>query len=314
MSFEETTSPESALVVLTAGGFLKRVGLEEFEAQKRGGKGVVGGKPGEEDAISCITPAASGDRVLFFTNLGMCHSLDVEEVPAMRRYARGRKVASFLKLAQGEEVAFMLAHGGPFEQQPLVVVSKKGIIKRTPLSSFKKPRAGGTLAMSLSEGDNVCGAYVSTGAQETLIFTAAGKVVRFDEGSVRVMGKAAQGVRGVRLSGSDVTVGVCPASEGLNVLTVSEKGFGKLTPQTEFRKTARGAGGVTGAKLNEKTGMLAFAGTLRAAEVLLCSANGKFIRFHSSDVRETGRTAVGVRLMRLEEDDRVAFGVVVPAR
>lgn len=313
MSFEETTSSETALVVLTAGGFLKRVGLGEFETQKRGGKGIVGGKPRDEDAIYCITPARSGDRVLFFTNLGMCHSLEADEIPAMSRYARGRKAASFLRLASNEQVSFMLAHGGPFEDQPLVLLSTKGIIKRTSLSNFKKPRPGGTLAMSLSEGDSIRGGYISTGAQETLVFTAAGKVVRFDEGSVRVMGKAAQGVRGVRLSGDDVAVGVCPASEGLNVLTVSEKGFGKLTPQGQFRKTARGAGGVTGTKLTDKTGKVAFAGTVSEGEVLLCSGKGKFIRFHSSDVRETGRTAVGVRLMRLDADDSVAFGVIVPA-
>ncbi len=311
MSFEETASPGAALVVLTAGGFLKRVGLEEFEAQKRGGKGIVGGKPREEDAICCITPARSGERVLFFTNLGMCHSLEADVIPAMSRYARGRKVASFLRLASDERVTFMLAHGGAFENQPLVLLSAKGVIKRTALSNFKRARTGGTLAMSLSEGDNICGGYISSDAQETLIFTAAGKAVRFDESSVRVMGKAAQGVRGVRLSGDDVAVGVCPASEGLNVLTVSQKGFGKLTPQVQFRKTARGAGGVTGTKVTDKTGGVAFAGTLDKGEVILCSSNGKFIRFHSSDVRETGRTAVGVRLMRLDGDDTVAFGVIV---
>jgi len=311
MSFGETVSPGTALVILTAGGFLKRVGLDEFETQKRGGKGIVGGKPREEDVIHCITPAHSGDRVLFFTSLGMCHSLEANEIPAMTRYARGRKVAGFLKPASNEQVTFMLAHGGEFDERPLVLVSMKGIIKRTVLSNFKRPRAGGTLAMSLAEGDRIGGGYVSSGAQETLIFTAGGKVVRFDETSVRVMGKAAQGVRGVRLAAADVVVGVCPASEGLNVFTVSEKGFGKLTPQAQFRKTARGAGGVTGTRLTDKTGKLAFAGAVSTGEVILCSSNGKFIRFHTSDVRETGRTAVGVRLMRLDGDDTVACGVIV---
>jgi DNA gyrase subunit A len=311
MPLEETASAENTLVVLTVGGFLKRVGLEEFETQKRGGKGIVGGKPKEEDAVFGITPARSLDRVLFFTNLGRCHSIESAQIPVMSRYAQGKKAASLLGLAPEEHVTFMLAHGGSFEEQPLVLLSSKGMIKRTVLSNFKKPRAGGTVAMSLAQGDSVCAGYVSATPSETMIITSSGKVVRFDENAVRVMGKTAQGVRGVRLSPGDTAIAVCPASEGLSVLVVSEKGFGKLTTQEQFRKTARGAAGVTGAKLNEKTGKVAFAGTLRTAEVVLCSKKGKFIRFASVDVRETGRAAIGVRLMKLEEDDAVSSGVLI---
>jgi DNA gyrase subunit A len=311
MPLEETASAEGALVVLTVGGFLKRVGLEEFETQKRGGKGIVGGKPKEEDAISCITPARSLDKVLFFTNLGRCYSIDAAQIPVMSRYAIGKKATALLGLAPEEHVTFMLAHGGSFEEQPLVLLSSKGMIKRTALSNFRKPRAGGTVAMSLAQGDSICAGYVSARSGETMIITSAGKVVRFDEDAVRIMGKAAQGVRGVRLSPADIAVTACPASEGLSLLVVSEKGFGKLTAQEQFRKTARGAGGVTGAKLNDKTGKVAFAGTLRTAEIILCSKKGKFIRFASVDVRETGRAAVGVRLMKLEAEDVVSTGTIV---
>ena len=311
MPSEETASAGSALVVLTVGGFLKRVGLEEFETQKRGGKGVVGGKPKEEDAISGITPARSPDKVLFFTNSGRCYSIDAAQIPVMSRYAIGKKAASLLGLPPEEHVTFMLAHGGAFEEQPLVLLSSKGIIKRTALSNFRKPRAGGTVAMSLAQGDSICAGYVSARPGETMVITSSGKVVRFDEDAVRMMGKAAQGVRGVRLSPGDTAVAVCPATQGLSVLVVSEKGFGKLTAQEQFRKTARGAGGVTGAKVNDKTGKVAFAGTLRTAEIILCSKKGKFIRFASVDVRETGRAAVGVHLMKLEAEDVVSTGTIM---
>ena len=311
MPLEETASVENALVVLTVGGFLKRVGLEEFEAQKRGGKGIVGGKPKEEDAIFGITPARSQDRVLFFTNLGRCHSIESAQIPVMSRYAQGKKAEGLLGLAPEEHVTFMLAHGGVFEEQPLVLLSAKGMIKRTPLSSFRKPRPDGIVAMSLAEGDSIRAGYISTKPGETMIITSSGKAVRFDEDAVRVMGKVAQGVRGVRLAPDDTAVAVCPAAEGLRVLVVSEKGFGKLTVQEEFRKTARGAGGVTAAKLNEKTGKVAFAGTLSTAEIILCSKKGKVIRFASADVRETGRAAVGVRLMKLDDDDAVSNGAIV---
>jgi len=311
MPLEDTAGAESALVVLTVEGFLKRVTLEEFEAQKRGGKGIVGGKPKEEDAIFGITPALSLDRVLFFTNLGKCHSIESAQIPLMSRYAQGKKAAGLLGLEPEEHVTFMLAHGGPFEEQPLVLLSAKGMIKRTALSNFRKPKTGGSVAMSLVEGDTVCAGYVSIKPSESMIITSSGKAVRFDEDAVRVMGRAAQGVRGVRLSPDDAAIAVCPASEGLKVLVVSEKGFGKLTAQEEFRKTARGAGGVTAAKLNDKTGKVAFAGTLRSAEIILCSKKGKVIRFASADVRETGRAAVGVRLMKLEADDVVSNGAVI---
>lgn len=311
MPLEETANVDNALAVLTVGGFLKRVGLDEFETQRRGGKGIVGGKPKEEDAIFSITPAHPRDRVLFFTNLGRCYFVESDQIPVMSRYAQGTKAASLLGLTPEEHVTFMLAHGGPFEEQPLVLLSKKGMIKRTALSNFKKSRVGGTVAMSLAEGDSIRAGYVSANPGETMIITSSGKAVRFDENAVRVMGTTAQGVRGVRLSPEDAAIAVCPASEGLNVLVVSEQGFGKLTAQEQFRKTARGAGGVTGAKLNDKTGKVAFAGTLRTAEIILCSKHGKVIRFASADVRETGRAAVGVRLMTLEADDAVSNGAII---
>ncbi|MBN1504932.1 MAG: hypothetical protein JW952_07720 [Candidatus Eisenbacteria bacterium] len=321
MSTEETRTEEApveaasvnepVLVILSAGGFLKSVPLGEFEAQKRGGKGIVGGKPKEEDAICGLAKAEPGARVFFFTSAGRCHSLNKEQIPVMGRYARGKKAAGLLDLLPEETVTFMLARVGEIGEEPLFLISARGIVKRTSLSSFKKQKAGGTMAMSLGEGDVIRSGYVSEAPAGSLIVTALGKVVNFDEADVRVMGKNAQGVRGVRLTPDDSVVAVCPAREGLNLLVVTEKGFGKLTDYGEFRKTARGAGGVTGAKLTEKTGNVAFAATVAGGEVLLSSKNGKFIRFGAADVRETGRAASGVRLMRLEEDDAVAVGVVV---
>jgi DNA gyrase subunit A len=314
---EETTATgfvlgaEGAVVVLSSGGFLKGVSLEEFEAQKRGGKGIVGGKPREEDMISALALVKLGDRVFFFTTAGRCYSVAAEEIPMMGRYARGKKVSSLLETTPEEKVTFMLAHSGSIEEQALVLISSGGTVKRTSMSNFRKPRKGGTMAMSLSEGDAIRSGYVSVRASGALVVTAAGKVVNFDENDVRVMGKGAQGVRGVRLSPGDSVIAVCPAQEGLNLLVVTEKGFGKLTAYQEFRKTARGAGGVTGAKLTDKTGRAAFGCTVESGDVLLSSRNGKFIRFGVSDVRETGRAAVGVRLMRLEADDAVAAGILV---
>lgn len=308
---ESAPRTETAVVTLSAGGFLKGVGLGEFETQRRGGKGIVGGKPREEDMISVVAIAKPADRVFFFTSAGRCHSLQAEEIPMMGRYARGKKASGLLEMGSDEKVTFMLTHSGLIEEQPLVLISSGGTVKRTSLSNFRKPRKGGTVAMTLSEGDTICSGYVSTGPAGAFILTAQGKVVNFDEAGVRVMGKSAQGVRGVRLSAGDSVVAVCPAREGLDLMVVTERGFGKLTGYEAFRRTARGAGGVTGAKLTEKTGKVAFGCTIQTGEVLLCSRNGKFIRFSGSDVRETGRAAVGVRLMRLDEDDAVAAGAVV---
>lgn len=302
---------ETVLVILSAGGFLKSVPLSEFEAQKRGGKGIVGGKPREEDMICGLGVASPGDRVFFFTSAGKCHSLLTEEIPMMGRYARGKKVEGLLELLPEENVTFVLTRGGAIEDEPLLLISAKGIVKRTSLSNFRKQKKDGAMAMSLGEGDAIRSGYVSVSPAGALIVTALGKVVNFDESDVRMMGKDAQGVRGVRLSPDDSVVAVCPAREGLNLLVVTEKGFGKLTGCEQFRKTSRGAGGVTGAKLTEKTGNVAFGATVSTGEVIFSSRNGKFIRINAADVRETGRAAVGVRLMRLDEDDAVAAGVVV---
>ena len=308
---EGATVNEAVVVILSAGGFLKSVPVSEFEAQKRGGKGIVGGKPNEEDMIRSLAVAEPGARVFFFTSAGKCHSLQKEEIPVMGRYARGGKVSGVLELLPDETVTFMLTRGGAVGEEPLLLISAKGIVKRTALSNFRKQKPGGTVAMSLEEGDVVRSGYVSEAPAGAFIVTAQGKVVNFDENDVRVMGKEAQGVRGVRLSPDDSVVAVCPAREGLNLLVVTEKGFGKLTGCEQFRKTSRGAGGVTGARLTDKTGRVAFAATVSAGEVLLSSRNGKFIRFAAADVRETGRAAVGVRLMRLDDDDAVAAGVVL---
>ncbi|MFH0777983.1 MAG: DNA gyrase C-terminal beta-propeller domain-containing protein [Candidatus Eisenbacteria bacterium] len=311
MPLEETGGAETTLVVLTAGGFIKRVDLAEFDAQRRGGKGVVGAKPGEEDVILRAVQSSGGDRVLCFTSLGMCHRLESTEIPVMSRYARGKKAASLLEPADGEHVTYMLTYEGEFGDENLVLISSKGVIKRTALSNFKRMKAGGTKAMSLAEGDVICGGYVSATAQDAVIVTSSAKVVRCEESDVRVMGKTAQGVRGVKLAEGDSVVAACPAYSGTNVLIVTERGFGKLTAHEEFRKTSRGAGGVTGSRLADKTGKVAFAATVGAQDVILFSRSGKFIRFPASDVRETGRAAVGVRLMRMEEPDAVAGGVVV---
>ena len=308
---EETATNEPVVVILSAGGFLKSVPLSEFEAQKRGGKGIVGGKPKDEDAICGLAHAAPGAKVFFFTSAGRCHLLKKEEIPVMGRYARGRKVAGLLELLPEETVTFMLTRGGEVGEEPLLLISARGIVKRTSLWNFRKQKAGGTMAMSLGDGDVIRSAYVSDSPAGSLIVTALGKVVNFDEADVRVMGKGAAGVRGVKLAPEDSVVAVCPAKEGLNLLVVTEKGFGKVTDYGEFRKTSRGAGGVTGAKLTEKTGNVAFAATVSSGEILLSSKHGKFIRFGAADVRETGRAASGVRLMRLDDDDAVAAGVVL---
>jgi DNA gyrase subunit A len=308
---EGASVSETTLVILSAGGFLKRVPLSEFETQKRGGKGIVGGKPREEDMICGLGVAAPGDRVFFFTNAGKCHSVETQEIPAMGRYARGKKVGGLLELAPDENVTFILTHGGEVGEEPILLISARGIVKRTSLSNFRKQKRGGTMAMTLGQGDAVRSGYVSTAPAGALILTAMGKVVNFDESGVRVMGKSAQGVRGVKLSPDDSVVAVCPAREGLNLLVVTQKGFGKLTGYDQFRKTSRGAGGVAGARLTEKTGKVAFGATVSTGEIVLSSKHGKFIRFRATDVRETGRAAVGVRLMRLDDDDAVAAGVVV---
>ena len=307
---EETAVNEAVIVILSAGGYLKSVSLSQFEAQKRGGKGIVGGKPKEEDAICGLAAADPGARVFFFTSAGRCHSLKKEEIPVMGRYARGGKVAGLLELLPEEMVTFMLPRTGDVGDEPLLLISARGIVKRTSLSHFRKQKTGGTMAMSLEEGDVIRSGYVSEAPAGALIVTALGKVVNFDENDVRVMGKEAQGVHGVRLTPDDSVVAVCPAREGLNLLVVTEKGFGKLTGYEQFRKTSRGAGGVTGARLTEKTGNVAFGATVGTGEILLSSRHGKFIRFGAADVRETGRVAVGVRLMLLD-DDAVAAGVVL---
>jgi len=309
---EDLIAEEVVAVTLTHAGYIKRMPLKTYRSQGRGGKGITAAGTGDDDFLENLFIASTHDYLLCFTNRGKVYWKKVYDIPQLGRTARGRAIANLLTLQRGESVASCIAVRD-FDDRLVVFATKKGTIKRIPLSAFSNPRSFGIIAIGLRPGDELIGACLTTGDQDIVLLTRNGMAIRFSERDVRPMGRAARGVRGIRLRKGDSVVAMAVADPAATLLTVCENGFGKRTAFDEYRRQGRGGYGVIDIKTNKRNGKVIGALTVRDDdEVMLITAQGKLIRFPLTNTRPIGRNTMGVRLITCGDGDRlVAIGRIV---
>ena len=300
-------------VTVSHAGYVKRLPLSTFRSQGRGGKGVTGADLKDGDFLEKLIIASTKDYFLFFTDRGRLLWLKVYEIPEMARTARGRALVNLLELKEGENVTSIIPVKEFTDDRFLMMVTVQGTIKKTPLSAFSNVRVGGIIACSLDEGDTLCRVVVTDGKSEVIIGTAGGQAIRFNEDDVRPMGRTARGVRGIRLDDGDRVVDTIVCDEQGLLVTMCAKGFGKRTPYADYRLQSRGGSGVINIKTSERNGpVVSMLAAKDGDQILLISERGMIVRTEVSQIRETGRNAQGVRVMNIDEGDRVVAAAVIP--
>ncbi|MDD9138168.1 DNA gyrase subunit A [Fructobacillus sp. CRL 2054] len=306
---EDLIEQEDVIVTLTNNGYIKRVAASEFKAQNRGGRGVQGMNLNDEDFVAQLANLSTHDSLFFFTNKGKVYRMKGYEIPEYGRSAKGIPVINLLNFDQDEAIQSLLTvHGNPGESQDnLFFVTRKGVVKRTKVQDFANIRTSGLKALTLREDDEILKVLQTNGEQNVIIATYNGYSVTFAEDAVRLMGRAAAGVRGINLREGDEVVGADILAADHNVLIITEKGYGKQTPAEEYPVKGRGGKGIKTATITEKNGPLAGMVTVDGDEDIMVTTNlGVMIRFGIADVSQTGRATQGVRLIRLEDESKVA--------
>ncbi|MGE3181365.1 MAG: DNA gyrase subunit A [Phycisphaerae bacterium] len=296
---------EDVIVTISHEGYIKRVPIDTYRAQGRGGKGVRGTDNKDGDFTEHLRTGSTHDHLLFFTTRGRVYWMRVFDIPQMNRTARGRALANLLTF-QPEEKLMTVLPVKQFEENYVFFATEQGIVKKTPLSAFSRPRTAGIHAVKLDDGDALAGVWLTNGEQEIVLGTRDGMACRFDEDDVRPMGRTARGVKGINLRDEDIVIDMVVIEPGMSLLTVCENGYGKRTPIDEYRKTKRGGKGVINIKTTERNGKVV---ALRAVEdddeFLLITQTGTMLRTEANQLRDIGRATQGVKLIRVDENDRV---------
>jgi DNA gyrase subunit A len=315
-SDEELIPEEDSVILLTTENYIKRTLVSEYRRQHRGGKGKRGMTTKEEDIIAHLVPASTHDFLLFFTNKGRVFRLKAYEVPAASLAAKGVAAVNLLQLQPEEKITSIIRHEKNAKDDGyLFMATSKGTIKKTPLKDYANIRTNGLIAIKLDDGDELKWIQKTTGEHDVIISTSAGQAIRFNEKDARPMGRAARGVRGVRLRPNDQVVGMdIVASDERSLLVVSQNGYGKATKVANFPAHKRGGIGIKAAVVTAKTGPIVAVRTLEedAREVLMISSKGTAIRVGLKDIPTLGRTTQGVRIMKMGDGDAVASLGLMP--
>jgi len=315
-SDEELIPEEESVILLTTENYIKRTLVSEYRRQNRGGKGKRGMTTKEEDVIDQLVPASTHDYLLFFTNKGRIFRLKAYEVPAAGLQAKGVAAVNLLQLQPEEKITSIIRHAKDASDEGyLFMATSKGTVKKTPLKDYANIRTNGLIAIKLDDGDELRWIKKTTGDNDVIVSTSAGQAVRFNESDARPMGRAARGVRGVRLRPNDWVVGMDIADdEARTLLVISQKGYGKITKVSNFPSHKRGGVGIKAAVVTAKTGPIISVRTVEpdASEVLMISNNGQTIRVGLKDIPTLGRTTQGVRIMRMAEGDAVSSLGLMP--
>ncbi len=304
VEIEDLIAEEEVAVIITKDDYIKRVPIGEYRAQKRGGRGVIGSETKEQDQIRDILLASTHDYLLFFTDKGMVHWLKVYRIPQSGRYSMGKAIVNLLELKE-EKISAWVRTREFGENEYLVMVTKNGIVKRSKLSEYSRPRKGGIIAITLRENDSLISARRTDGNREMIIATKKGMAIRFKEQDVREIGRTGQGVKGIRLKKEDAVIGMAlDVSETL--LTVTENGYGKRTKISEYRLQSRGGSGVINIKTHGRNGkVVGIVSVKDSDQLLLVSSGGKMIRLYVKGVSVIGRNTGGVRLMKMDKGETV---------
>jgi len=303
---EDLIAEEDMVVTISHEGYIKRNPISLYRAQRRGGKGLTGARPKEEDFVEMLFVASSHDYLLFFTNKGRVYWKKVHEVPEAGRMSRGKAIVNLLELQKGERVATTLSVRTFEEKKYVVMATKEGLVKKTELTAYSNPRTGGIVAIKINEEDELIGARVSTGSQDIFLTTRQGKSIRFHEDEIREMGRVAAGNIGIRMESGDEVVGMDVLDEGATILTVTEKGFGKRTRTEEYRVQGRGGKGILTIKTTQRNGLVVYACQVTDPDqLMIITEQGKIIRLKVADISVIGRNTQGVKLIDLAEGEKV---------
>jgi len=310
---EALIKPEDDVITITHAGYVKRLPVDTYKQQRRGGKGIIAAEAKEEDFIENLFVANTHDYFLFFTNFGKVHWIKVYQIPEAGRYAKGTAIVNLLQLGEKEKVTAFIPVKQFEEDKYLFMVTLNGTVKKTSLAEFSNPRKGGIIALGLDEKDELKSVMLTDGNQQIIIATRQGMAVKFHESDVRAMGRTATGVIGIRLR-DDVVIGATIADDTRTLVTVTEKGHGKRTPISDYRLISRGGVGVINIKITDKNGsVVGIASVIDEDELMLISQNGVLIRTPVKGISIIGRNTQGVRVMRLEENDKViSLAKIIP--
>ena len=308
INLEDLIAREDMVVTLSHGGYVKRQSLDDYRTQKRGGRGKQAAAIKEDDFVDRLFVANTHDYILCFSNRGRVYWLKVYEVPEGTRISRGKPIVNLFPLEEGEKITAVLPTPTFDEAHFIFMATAMGTVKKTPLSDFANPRKAGIIAVNLDENDYLIGVAITDGSCDVMLFSDAGKAMRFAEGDVRPMGRTARGVRGMMLEDGQAVICMLVAQdESLNVLTATENGYGKRTPIADYTKHGRGTKGMIAISTSERNGAVVGAVLVEETdEVMLISTGGVLIRSKVAQVRETGRSAQGVRLINLDDGTKLA--------
>jgi DNA gyrase subunit A len=306
INIEDMIVEEDVVVTISHAGYIKRNAVSLYKSQHRGGRGKMGMGTKEEDFVEKIFIASTHHYLLVFTSAGKVHWLKVYQIPQAGRAAKGKAMVNLVNLAPGESVRATLPVKEFVDDKFIVMVTKKGIIKKTELAAYANPRSGGIIAISIDEGDELVDVQLTMGNQDIFLATRLGMAIRFKENDVRDMGRTARGVRGINLDEGDDVIGADIPAEGTFMLTVSENGFGKCTPIDEYRVQSRGGKGTINLKTVEKVGNVSGVLQVQGEEhVMLISNAGKVIRLKVQEIPVNHRVTQGVRLIELEPEEKL---------
>ena len=302
---EDLIAEEDMAITVTSTGYIKRTAVTTYRNQRRGGKGRIGMRTREEDFVSHLFVASTHAYVMIFSDRGRAYWLKVHAVPDVGPDGRGKAIANLVSMQDGERIAALITLKAFEDDKYVVMGTRKGVVKKTELSAFSNPRAGGIIAMGVEDGDAVITAVVSDGSHEVFIGTRDGMAIRFPEGDVRPMGRTAYGVRGISLRDGDEVVAMEILSPGGTIVSVTEQGFGKRTELDEYRLQSRGGVGIINIQSSERNGkVVGVAQVTDDEELMLITQQGKILRMASKDIRTIGRATQGVKLIDIEGDDR----------
>ena len=307
VDIEDLIPEEECVLTYTNIGYIKRQPVDVYNLQKRGGKGVSGMKQREEDYVEDMFISSTHDNILFITNYGNMYKLKCYEVPEGSKQSRGTNIVNLLQLDEGERIAAMMKTSDFAENKYFICVTKFGKIKRTPLYDFRNVRKNGLRAITLAEGDEIAAAHLTEGDSSIIVATHLGMAIHFSEDKIRSMGRLAAGVRAIKLREDDYIVGAAKVySDDMRILTVTDKGYGRLSALSDYRMQNRGGNGLKNYKIRDDRGYVCGIRSIQADDdVILISTDGVIIRIRANDLRVMRRTGLGVRVMKLSDEDRV---------
>jgi DNA gyrase subunit A len=294
---------EDVVISMTHFGYVKRLPVTEYRSQRRGGRGVTGHKPKEEDFVENMFICNTHDDILYFTNKGKVYSTKAFEIPEAQKTARGRAIVNLLQLTEDEKVTAVipLTEGA---RGYLFMATKRGLVKKTDLKEFESIRKVGKIAITLIDDDELIGVSQTTGYDEIIIASSEGKCIRFSEEDVRAMGREAQGVRSMKIDDDDFIVDMSVVKNGLEVITISQNGYGKRSDIIDYRLQSRAGKGIKAGVFNEKTGRLVNLKLVDPEDdIMIISDNGVIIRVAAKEISKIGRDTQGVRIMRFKQGE-----------